>query len=94
MSFSSLVYYVVEHLITISFGVFIAKNVAWIRKYAILYTVLECFDLVDFLITGNTMWFEVWSWPITYNVLKVFAFILVIIYNHVPNFIKFDHVKS
>lgn len=94
MALSSHVYYIIEHFITISSGVFIAKNVDRVRKYAIFYTVLEGVDLLDYFLTGNTMWFEIWGWPITYNAVKISLFVLFVINNAIPYIIHKYYVKS
>lgn len=95
MYLSSLVYYLSEHLIAILFGAYIAYMFYRILKgraavselrnaipFAIIYTVLEGLDAVDFVFTGNTEWFQIWGWPITFNAIKVFIFILSMSYTY------------
>lgn len=86
MHFSSIVYYVIETITYIFMGVIIWFRPA-VNHFIKAFVVVEFLDLVDFLFTGNTMWFRFHAAPITFNVIKVFIFGSVLAYEFIRNFI-------
>lgn len=76
---SSYVYYTCEHVIYFLLAFIIFKEVSAARIFAIAFCILEVMDCLDFWITANGPWFPVGKWPITFNVIKVVIFMLVLI---------------
>lgn len=48
------------------------------KHFATSFSILEGIDFIDFWITGNSLWFEFRGYPITYNVIKVFIFTVLL----------------
>lgn len=80
MWFSSVVYYVAEHFVDITFMVILFFEAPHLRFIVAFYAGLEFLDCVDFLISGNSAWFIFNGWPVTFNVIKILVFILAIEY--------------
>ena len=51
------------------------------KQYVLLFIILESIDLIDFWVTNNDLWFLYREVPITFNVIKVAIFMIVIIAN-------------
>lgn len=90
MYFRSYVYYTCEHIIYFLLALMVSVEIKQARMYATLFCVLELGDIADFWITANGDWFEYQGYPITYNVIKVLVFILVIIYEYAWDFLTSD----
>jgi hypothetical protein len=90
---SSYVYYSVGHLTDILLASLVMylmtkiPSIAQFKHYALLFVVLEAVDLLDFWLTNNDLWFEFTGYPVTFNVLKVLVFILVIIYDYALDYL-------
>lgn len=86
MNPSSYVYYNNETLERIILALFIRYLMSFVtfirpfRYFATAFAILEAIDLIDFWITGNTLWFEYYGWPVTYNIIKFLVFTLLMIY--------------
>jgi hypothetical protein len=93
---SSYFYYSGETILYILLAVLIMRLMAKIpaisefKHFALVFIVLEFGDLLDFWITDNDLWFEFRGWPITYNVIKVLVFILVLIYEYAWDYFTSD----
>ena len=80
------VYYILQHLIFIFFALFLVMETDDYPKSTFVFFLLQIGELIDFLLTYNTTWFEVRGWPVTFNVLKVFVFLLAVSYEFLCNF--------
>jgi len=80
MQLRSIVYYLVEHLSYILLALIVYKEVPASKLYSVAFIVLEFCDAADFMITANGDWTVINGWPVTFNVIKVSLFCLVIIY--------------
>jgi len=84
---SSYAYYTNETLERIFLALFIRHlmsvidNIKCFKEYATAFIILESIDLIDFWMTGNTLWFLYHEVPITFNVIKVAIFMIAIIAN-------------
>jgi hypothetical protein len=90
---SSYVYFAGESLAYIALASFAMHLVSKIptlspyRHFVLIFIVLESIDLVDFFFSKSGLWFEYRGYPITYNIVKVLIFILVIIYEYAWDYI-------
>jgi hypothetical protein len=75
MHFSSVIYYTQESITYIALAclIFFKRN-----QFFWLFIVIEAIDLVDLWFTGNTAWFYYFSLPVTFNIIKVFTFTLLL----------------
>lgn len=93
---SSYFYYSGETILYILLAVLIMwlmskiQAISEYKHYALVFIVLELGDLIDFWITNNEFWFEFRGHPITYNVIKVLVFILVLLYEYVLDILTSD----
>lgn len=78
MYFRSFVYYICEHLTYILLALIVFFEVPEAKLYAGTFMILEFLDGIDFWVTGNGTWATIDGWPITFNVIKVSLFVLVI----------------
>ncbi len=88
MHLSSMVYYSQEFITYIALvfhGVLFKGKV---NAFFWMFVILTGMDLVDFWMTGNTEWFVYRKIPITFNIVKVFVFLLLIYYEF------FQYVRS
>lgn len=79
LSIQNYVYYACEHLILIVFALFIFMESDRFKFPLAAFLIIQIVDLLDFILTYSEPWFEVNGWPITFNVLKVAIFMLIII---------------
>jgi hypothetical protein len=86
MNPSSYVYYSDEHITYISLSCIIywllgkIPSLQHIKPLVFAFIIIEAMDFVDFWLTDNTAWFYFHGWPITFNIIKVFVFMLVLTY--------------
>lgn len=80
MQFRSIVYYLVEHLSYMLLALIVYKEVPASKLYSGAFIILEFCDAVDFMVTANGDWVVINTWPVTFNVIKVTVFTLVILY--------------
>lgn len=76
---SDYVYYTSEHIIYFLLALVIIKEIPSARLFAIAFCILEVLDCADLWITANGPWFFVGELPITFNVIKVTIFTLLLI---------------
>lgn len=81
---SSYVYFTGESIAYIAMGLMIRKLTPY-KHIALAFVVVESIDLIDFYVTKNDLWFEFRGYPITYNVIKVFIFTLLLGYDFIRN---------
>lgn len=82
MHFSSIVYYTIEHVVYFLLGLFIYSFVHVTRPYSMAFCMFEILDIGDFFATANGSWFFFMGLPVTFNVIKVVVFVLLIIWNY------------
>lgn len=85
----SYVYYIAEHVTIIILATWVYR--ATLNRVALIYVVVEWGDLGDFIVTGNTVWFHSGELPVTYNVIKVLIFVLVICHELINRIISDRH---
>lgn len=90
MHFRSIVYYLVEHLSYILLSAIAFFEVRESRLYSGAFMILEFCDAVDFMITGNGDWAVINTWPVTFNVIKIALFTLVVLYDPARSYIASD----
>ena len=87
MQFRSIVYYLVEHLAYILLAAIVFFELPESKLFSGAFCVLEICDAADFMITANGDWTVINGWPVTFNVIKVSLFCLVILYAFTRRFI-------
>lgn len=91
MNPSSYVYYNNETLERIILALFIRYLMSLnevlkpFRHFATAFAILETIDLIDFWITGNTLWFLFHGWPVTFNIIKLAIFVILLTYEFISN---------
>jgi hypothetical protein len=84
------VYYLIESLIIIIFAGYLVVESKDFKTVAVVFLILQTIELIDFVLTYNMAWFEYRGYPITYNVIKVLVFILVLIYEYAWDYFTSD----
>jgi hypothetical protein len=56
----------------------LAFEIGYYRHEVLSYAYLQLFDGIDFVITNNTPWFRVMDLPISFNIIAMFVFSIVI----------------
>jgi len=100
MHVSSFVYYICEHLTNALLALTVYKLLSVIilfyntqafkqaQFFTVVYGSLEIADAFDFWITANSTWSEVGGWPITFNTIKVFVFVVFLLLIGINGIIK------
>jgi len=78
LTFQTHVYFICEKLVLIIMAWVIAAEEQQYRKTLQVFFWLLVVDLLDYLLTYGSIWFYLWSFPISMNVAKVVIFGLVI----------------
>lgn len=84
MHVSSHAYYIIEHVTIISLAIlpfFFKRN-----HFLWAFIILECMDLIDYLLTGNRTWFIYHGIDITFNMVKALSFGALLSYEFVKRF--------
>lgn len=87
MQFRSIVYYLVEHFSYILLALIVYKEVPASKKYSGAFIILEFCDALDFMVTANVDWIVINTYPVTFNVIKVTLFTLLVLYAPARNYI-------
>lgn len=90
MHFRSIVYYLVEHFSYILLALVVYKEVPASKLYSMAFIILEFCDAVDFMVTANGDWAVINTWPVTFNVIKIALFTLVVLYDPARSYITSD----
>lgn len=80
LRFSSYVYYTVEHAIPLFIALIVVNEVPQARFYASVYCYLQFIDTLDFWATANGLWVDIGGWPITFNIIRVLIFVMLLTY--------------
>lgn len=73
------IYFILEKSILIILAVIIANEETQYKEALRIFVGLLCFDLIDYFLTYNTVWFHVGIFPVSMNTTKSLIFGLVII---------------
>lgn len=72
-------YYICEHLALIALAYIIASEATEYQQAIKIFFWLLVIDLIDFLLTYNGVWFTIQHFPITFNLVKIAIFGMVIL---------------
>lgn len=79
ITFQAYFYMIIEHLLTLIFVGIIAKSSIEYRHAIWVFFWLHFLDLIDFLLTYNSVWYRVGRFPLSMNVVMAFVFGWVIL---------------
>jgi hypothetical protein len=78
IAYQTYIYMICEYFVAMIFTWIIAAEAKEYKGAIQIFFWLVVVDLLDYLLTYNSIWFRVYSFPISMNILKVFIFGLVI----------------
>lgn len=73
------IYFIVEKMTAIIFCYFIVIETKTYHEAIRIFFLLVVADLADFLLTYGSVWFSIGNFPVTFNIIKVGVFGLVIL---------------
>lgn len=79
LHFATYIYFICERLVLVVLAYVVASEATKYREAIWIFFFLLCVDVVDFLLTYNSVWFYVRSFPVSMNTTKSIVFGLVII---------------
>lgn len=78
IAYQTYVYMICEYFVAMIFTWIIAAESKEHRKALQVFFWLVVVDLFDYLLTYNSIWFRLYGFPVSMNIIKVFIFFLVI----------------
>jgi hypothetical protein len=75
----SYAYYLWEHLAWITVSYVLMVEVPKHRPFLKAFLFLNVFDMVDYMLTYNSIWFKVWFIPVSFNVVSFLFMVMVFI---------------